>query len=100
MTDLQVLIVGLTAVVVFFLIYLARIAYEPAPTCPGCGRELVEWQEFGEIEQGYRITRRWTGCPAYRDLVAKGPSDGWLEQLRRHKAHWRPGDRVPLKDLT
>ena len=59
-----------------------------APTCAGCGRELVEWTDH-YTTNGYRVERRWFGCPNARDRV--GVYD-------EHQANWRRGRATPLTD--
>lgn len=62
-----------------------------APTCPGCGREIVEWTDKW-VRNGYREERRWRGCPVYRDWR---PLD---RESDRHSAHWSSVKRTPLRD--
>ena len=61
------------------------------PTCPGCGRELVEWTDIW-ISNGCREERLWRGCPAYRDMKILDP------ERNRHYAQWGRGSRTPLRD--
>lgn len=70
--------------------WLRRLFTEP--TCPGCGREFVEWTGSW-FRNGYREEQLWTGCPIYRDT--KNPLD---REKDRHLAYWRLGKRTPLRE--
>jgi hypothetical protein len=66
-----------------------------APTCPGCGREIIEWTDES-ISKGYRVERRWSGCPIFRDtpsITLQG-----VRERDRHAAYWSTGKRTPLND--
>ena len=72
---------------------------KPPTTCPGCGRELIEWTEWRD-RSGYRVEMRWTTCPIYRELYQSHPAldemtETWAEQAR-HAGSWSMGQREPL----
>ena len=71
--------------------WLKRMFAEP--TCPGCGSEIVDWVDFVDW-QGYRLERRWRGCPNYRDAPISSLNS--VHERDRHAAHWTHGKKVPL----
>lgn len=77
--------------------WFQRLFTESIPTCPGCGREFIEWLD-SRIKDGYNEEMRWKGCPEYKRLSEE---TGWtkFQEQDKHYARWWPGKKTPLTEL-